>query len=183
NASDFHADPAEWNVGGGGALVVGNPALKNEQGDTWTFGLAFSSPFTHELLNSINGTIDWYSAEVTDPIAVLATTSVINSCYNINGLNPNFTLDDPNGYCSLIERDAVDGGIERVYIAFENQDRLEISGVDLALRWSAPMADLGLGMLPGALSINANMNFLLDQVQRFSGSADQVADYAGYSGA
>jgi iron complex outermembrane receptor protein len=182
-ASDFHADPNEWNVGGGGALVVGNANLKNEQGDTWTFGLAFSSPFTHELLNSITGTIDWYQAKVTDPIAVLATTSVVNSCYNINGLNPNFTLDDPNGYCSLIERDPVDGAIERVYIAFENQDKLEISGVDVALRWGAPLADLGLSSLPGALSINANMNFLLDQVQRFSGSADQVADYAGYTGA
>ena len=26
---------------------------------------------------------------------------------------PGFSLDDPNGYCSLIERDPVDGGIER----------------------------------------------------------------------
>src|SRR5690606_21691249 len=133
-------------------------------------------------LSGINGTLDWYSAEVGDPIAVLATSTVVNSCYNINGLNPTFTLDDPNDYCRLIERDPVDGGIERVYIAFENQDRLEISGVDVALRWSAPMADLGLESLPGVLSISSNMNFLLDQIQRFSGSADQVADYAGYSG-
>src|SRR5690606_31901795 len=86
-------------------------------------------------------------------------------------------------YCDLIERDPVDGAIERVYIAFENQDRLEISGVDVALRWSVPLADLGIDSLPGALSINTNMNILIDQVQRFSGSADQVADYAGYSGA
>lgn len=183
NASEFHADRNEWNIGGGGALVVGNPRLRNEQGDTWTLGAAFTSPFEHELLSTITGTVDWYKARVSDPIAVLATATVVNSCYNINGLNPGFSLDDPNGYCSLIERDPVDGGIERVYIAFENQDRLEISGVDVAVRWSAQMADLGLQSLPGALSINTNMNFLIDQVQRHVGSADQVADYAGYTGA
>src|SRR5690606_197135 len=141
--------------------------LRNERGDTWTFGMAFSSPFDHELLSGINGTVDWHNAEVSDPIAVLATTTVVNSCYNINGLNPGFTLDDPNDYCSRTERDPVDGGIARVFIAFEHQDRLEISGVDVALRWSAPMADLGLESLPGVLSISSNMNFLLDQEQRF----------------
>src|SRR5690606_18059185 len=41
----------------------------------------------------------------------------------------------------------------------------------------------GLESLPGRLAINSNMNFLIDQVQRFTGSADRVADYAGYTGA
>ena len=50
NVSEFHGDPNGWNVGGGGALVVGNPDLKNEQGDTWTLGAALTSPFEHPLL-------------------------------------------------------------------------------------------------------------------------------------
>src|SRR5690606_39461592 len=62
DTSEFHEDPMEWNLGGGTSLIVGNPDLKNEQGDTWTLGLAFSLPFRHELLNGINGTVDWYSA-------------------------------------------------------------------------------------------------------------------------
>ena len=183
NASDFHADPNEWNVGTGGALVVGNPNLRNEEGDTWTWGIAFRSPFDGPVLSGLTGTLDWYKARVSDPINVLATSTIVNSCYNINGLNPTFSLDDPNGYCSLIERDPVDGGIERVYLSFANQDRLEISGVDLAFRWTAPLADLGLDNAPGVLSINSNMNFLLDQIQRFTGSSDEIADYAGFDGA
>ncbi len=183
DSSDFHADPAEWNVAGGGALVVGNPNLRNEEGDTWTLGAAFRLPFQRPLLANITGTLDWYKARVSDPINVLATSTIVNSCYNINGLNPGFSLDDPNGYCSLIERDPVDGGIERVYLSFDNQDRLEISGVDLAIRWTAPLADLGLRNAPGMLSINTNMNFLLDQIQRFTGSSEEIADYAGFSGA
>jgi iron complex outermembrane receptor protein len=183
NASDFHADPNEWNVGGGGALVVGNPNLRNEEGDTWTLGAAFRFPFRGPAVSNITGTVDWYKARVSDPIAVLTTATIVNSCYNINGLNPTFSLDDPNGYCSLIERDPVDGAIERVYLSFSNQDRLEISGVDVAVRWTAALADLGLRNAPGTLSINTNMNFLIDQIQRFAGSSDEIADYAGYSGA
>jgi hypothetical protein len=175
DSSDFHADPDEWNVATGGALVVGNPNLRNEQGDTWTMGMAFRSPAERPLLG-VSGTLDWYKARVGDPINVLATSTIVNSCYNINGLNPSFSLDDPNGYCSLIERDPVDGGIERVYLSFDNQDRLEISGVDLALSWNAPVAR-------GNLSVNTNMNVLLDQIQRFTGSSDEIADYAGFSGA
>jgi outer membrane receptor protein involved in Fe transport len=183
NSSDFHADPSEWNVATGGALVVGNPNLRNEEGDTWTMGMAFSSPAQGPLLGGISGTIDWYKAKVSDPINVLATSTIVNSCYNINGLNPSFSLDDPNDYCSLIERDPVDGGIERVYLSFDNQDKLEISGVDLAVRWAAALSDLGLENASGVLSINTNMNFLLDQIQRFTGSSDEIADYAGFTGA
>jgi iron complex outermembrane recepter protein len=183
NNSDFHADPSQWNVAGGSALVVGNPNLQNERGDTWTWGMAFRSPFQRPLLSGISGTLDWYKARVSDPINVLATTSIVNSCYNINGLNPSFSLDDPSGYCSLIERNPVSGAIERVYLSFDNQDRLEISGVDLAVRWTAALADLGLRNAPGMLSINTNMNFLIDQIQRFAGSSDEIADYAGFDGA
>lgn len=181
NSSEFHADPNSWDMGGGGALVVGNPNLRNEQGDTWTLGAAFSSPFEHELLSGITGTVDWYKARVTDPVELLQTSTIINSCYNINGLNPGFTLEDPNGFCSLLERDPGTGAITRVFIEYANQGKLQISGVDVSLRWGAALADLGLGSLPGALSINSNMNFLTEQTQRYG--VNDIADYAGYGGA
>ena len=181
NTSEFHADPTGWNVGGGGALVVGNPNLRNEQGDTWTMGAAITSPFEHPLLESITGTIDWYKARVTDPVELLQTVNIVNSCYNINGLNPNFSLDDPKGFCSLLERDPGTGAIQRAYIEYANQGRLQISGVDVSVRWNAAMADLGLESLPGSLSINANMNFLLEQTQRYG--IDFLGDYKGFGGA
>lgn len=181
NSSEFHGNPTAWDVGGGGALVVGNPELRNEQGDTWTLGAAFTSPFQHELLSGLTGTIDWYQAKVSDPVELLQTSTIINSCYNVNGLNPGFTLDDPNGFCSLLERDPGTGAITRVYIEYANQGKLQISGVDVAMRWNAALSDLGLESLPGALSISTNMNFLTEQVQRYG--VNDIADYAGYDGA
>ena len=108
--------------------MVGNPNLRNEKGDTWTLGMAFRSPAERPLLG-VAGTLDWYKARVGDPINVLATSTIVNSCYNINGLNPSFSLDDPNGYCSLIERDPVDGGIERGEAADE-LDQAIVRAVD-----------------------------------------------------
>ena len=55
----------------------------------------------------MTGTVDWYEARVSDPIDVQRTAAIINSCYNINGSNPNLDLNDPSGYCALIERDPV----------------------------------------------------------------------------
>ncbi len=181
NASEFHADPVGWNVAGGGALVIGNPDLRNEQGDTWTLGAAFTSPFEHPLLESLTGTVDWYRARVTDPVELLQMTNIVNSCYNMNGLNPTFALDDPKGYCSLIERDPGTGGITRAYIQYTNQGRLQIEGIDLNVRWNAATADIGLGMLPGSVSLNTNINFLLEQTQRYG--VDFLGDYTGFGGA
>src|SRR5690606_5985594 len=176
NASEFHVNQNDWDVGGGAALVVGNPNLENERGDTWTLGLAFRSPFRRPQLQTITGTVDWYKAKVTDPIEVQSTGTIINSCFNINGLNPTYSLDDPYGFCELIERDPVSGGILRVYNSFGNEGKLEISGIDVSLRWSSAS-----GTLPGVLSVNTNMNYLIDQIQRYG--ADRLGDYAGFSGA
>jgi iron complex outermembrane recepter protein len=181
NASEFHTNQALWDVGGGGALIVGNALLRNEQGDTWTLGAAFASPFEHPLLSSITGTIDWYRAEVTDPIEVLQTGTIINTCYNINGLNPSFSLQDPLDYCGLIERDPASGAIVRVYNTFANQGKLEISGVDASLRWTASFEDMGLESVPGALQISTNFNYLIDQIQRYG--ADRIGNFAGFGGA
>jgi len=176
NASEFHINPNDWNVAGGTGLVVGNPNLKNERGDTWTFGVAFRSPAQRPQLASITGTIDWYKAKVSDPIEVQQTGTIINSCFNVNGLNPTYSLDDPYGFCELIERDPVSGAIVRVYNQFGNLGKLEISGVDVSLRWSSAP-----GTLPGTLSVNTNWNYLIDQVQRYG--ADELGDYAGFQGA
>jgi outer membrane receptor protein involved in Fe transport len=182
NASDFHTNPA-WDVPGGVALVVGNPALRNEKGDTWTVGLVLASPFEHPLLSRLSGTVDWYEARVTDPIEVQATTAVVNSCFNVNGANPTYSLDDAGGYCALIERDPSSGAITRVYNTYGNQGKAVIRGMDFTLRWSATLSDLGMGGAPGTVSVDTQGNYLIDQIQRFSGSTDRFADYAGFAGA
>jgi iron complex outermembrane recepter protein len=143
--------------------------------------VAFSSPFEHALLRRISGTVDWYEARVTDPIEVQQTSQIVNSCYNVNGLNPGYSLSDPEGFCGLIERDPTSGAIVRVYNTFGNQGKLVIRGVDMSVRWTATMEDLGLASLPGTLSVSVNGNFLVDQIQRYGAAGTD--DFAGFGGA
>jgi hypothetical protein len=120
---------------------------------------------------------------VSNPIDVTRTAAIINSCYNINGSNPTLSINDPNGYCSLIQRDQVSGAISRIFNPYENQDKLVIRGLDVGLNWTAALADLGFESLPGSVSLAVTGNYLMDQIQRYSGSPDKLADYAGFNGA
>ncbi len=79
---------------------AGNPDLKSEKGDTYTAGLVFNSPFEHPLAQRITATVDWYKIKISDPIDVLSGQLVLNACFNVNGQNPNYDLNDPQGTAS-----------------------------------------------------------------------------------
>jgi iron complex outermembrane recepter protein len=162
-------------------LLQGNPRLRNEQGDTWTIGLALRAPFEHALLRRTTATVDWYEVRIKDPIEVVSSTQIVNSCFNVNGVNPTFALNDPNGYCALIERSPLSGGIERIFNSYTNQGKFVIRGIDTTLNWSAALTDMGMGDAPGMFSVNLAANFLFDQIQRYGVGA--FGDYAGYGGA
>lgn len=181
NATDFHNNLNGFNLGGGSALIIGNPNLKNEKGQTWTLGTAFSLPFQHPLLNRISGTVDWYEALVNNPIEVVSSATVVNSCFNVNGLNPTYSINDPYGFCKQITRDPSTGAQQFIYNSYDNLGKLVIRGVDVSLRWSASMADMGLESVPGTLSLSTQGSYLIDQIQRYG--ADQTDDFAGYGGA
>lgn len=180
-ASEFHQNPNTFTTAGGSALIIGNPDLKNEKGDTWTAGVAFASPFEHALLRRISGTVDWYEARVGNPIEVVSSATVVNSCLNVNGLNPTYSLDDPYGFCSAIRRDPSTGAQQLIFNSYDNLGKLVIRGLDFSLRWNASLVDLGMGSAPGSLAVDINGSYLIDQIQRYG--ADQTDDYAGYGGA
>jgi iron complex outermembrane receptor protein len=182
SSSTFHADPNAFNPVGGVLTFAGDPNLKSEKGDTWTAGLVFNSPFEHPLAQRITATVDWYSIKIKDPIDVLTGQLILNSCFNVDGSNPSYSLSDPSGYCALIERDPTSGAIRTVQAKYANIGAIGVAGIDTAINWSASMAELGLASLPGRLSVNLGANFLTDQSQPVTvGGA--VRNFAGYVGA
>jgi iron complex outermembrane receptor protein len=182
NTSNFHADPNAFVSLGGVLTFAGNPNLKSERGDTWTAGLVFNSPFDHALAQNITATIDWYKIEISDPIDVLSGQLILNACFNVDGTNPTYSLSDPAGYCSLIERDPTSGSIRTIRAQYANIGELSVAGVDASVRWSAPMADIGLTSLPGNLSLAVSANFLTEQNQPVT-VGGEVRNFAGYVGA
>ena len=182
NASTYHVDPNNFTQIGGVLTFAGNSNLKSEKGDTYTAGLVFNSPFEHPLAQRLTATVDWYKIKISDPIDVLSGQLIMNACYNVDGTNPNYALNDPTGYCQLIERDPASGGIRTVTAKYANIGELDVAGIDTSVRWSAPLADMGLASLPGSFSVNVSANFLTDQSQPVTvGGA--IFNFAGYAGA
>ena len=182
SASNFHLSPNNITLVPAVVTFRGDPNLKSEKGDTWTAGLVLQSPFDHALLQRTTMTIDWYSIRIKDAITVQSAQFVLNACFNQDGTNPTYALNDPGGYCSLIVRDAISGAVTSTSTKYANIGENSVKGIDVAVRWSAAMADLGLESVPGTLSLNLGTNFLLEQNQPVTvGGALQ--DYAGYVGA
>ncbi|HEU4625038.1 MAG TPA: TonB-dependent receptor, partial [Steroidobacteraceae bacterium] len=159
--------------GGEIELRSGNPDVKSEKGRTWTFGVVFQSPFEHPLARQLTLAVDWYRAKVTGAIAQVGAQTTYDLCFNRDGVsNPTYSLDDPNGMCRRIARDAVTGDREYVESTYANLGTLQTSGIDLEASWAVRPAELGFEHVPGTLSLDILLNKLLSfESQAFPTSA------------
>jgi len=183
NASNFHLNPNGVVLPPPAVVTFrGDENLKSEKGDTYTAGMVLNSPFEAVLLRRMTATVDWYKITIHDALTVQSSQLVLNACFNQDGSNPTYSLNDPGGYCSLIERDPVSAGVTATRTQYANIGENSVEGVDVALHWNAAMADMGLESLSGSLSLNISTNFLLEQNLPVTvGGALQ--DYSGYVGA
>jgi outer membrane receptor protein involved in Fe transport len=175
NTSPFSADPNNYSGGRGDGVMLqitsGNRDLQSEEGQTWTVGAVIRSPFEHALLSGTTLSLDWYRAKITDAITQVSAQTTYDLCFNRDGAsNPTYSLDDPNGVCRNIVRDATSGAALTVNSTYANTGTVDTSGLDVTLNWRAQLADLGLGDLPGALSLNISYNKLFEfSAQEFVG--------------
>lgn len=173
--SAFSTDPNTFTGGRTDGVMLqvtsGNRNLKSEEGKTWTLGAVIRSPFDHALLAGSAVAIDWYKAKITDAITQISAQTTYDLCFNRDGTsNPNYSIDDPNGVCRNIVRDATTGQAQSVNSTYANTGSITTSGLDVNLSWRAAMADMGLSKLTGALSVNVSFNKVFKfQAQEFVG--------------
>jgi len=158
---------------------IGNPALKSEEGTTWTIGTVLKSPFTSPAASNLTATIDYYHIRINGAITPLTSQIVYSQCLNSNGIS-NPTYDINNTYCQLIRR-AATGATDTVLGIFTNIGYLETGGIDLALDWHAMLSDLGMGSAPGSLFVTLNANWLEKFVVQVA-NGDTPVDYKGSTG-
>jgi len=144
------ADSYEFTRTTAPASTVGNPNVKPEIANTYTFGAVWSQEFGR--LN-VRTSVDWYSIEVQQAITTIPLQSIINNCYNLNGGNP--TYSPSNFYCGLTGRNLTDGTITNVLLANQNVGGFRTKGVDLEtdLRYPLPV---------GALLFNGALSYVYD---------------------
>ncbi|HKU14054.1 MAG TPA: TonB-dependent receptor [Steroidobacteraceae bacterium] len=130
-----------------GGQSVGNPDVEPETADTYTLGVVWGGDLAGL---SVRTSLDWYSIEVKDAITTIPLTTILNSCYNLNGNNPTYSAS--NFFCQLTGRNTADGTITNVLLANQNVGGLRTRGVDLE-------ADLRYPLPHGALVFNGTVNY------------------------
>jgi len=137
------------------AFTSGNPNVKPEIANTYTFGGVWSQEFGG--LN-VRTSVDWYNIEVKQAITTIPLQSIINSCYNLNGGNPSYSAT--NFYCGLTGRNLSDGTITNVLLSNQNVGGFRTKGVDLEtdLRYPLPVGSL---LFNGTLSYVYNWEIQL----------------------
>ena len=82
-------------------LNGGNPALRNEVADSFSYGVIVRPSFVRNLTISV----DYINIKIKDPISSLTVPTIAGACFD----NPDFNAADPangNAFCALIKRDA-----------------------------------------------------------------------------
>jgi iron complex outermembrane receptor protein len=131
----------------------GNPTLTEETADSWSLGVVWQSNFEEPLLANLSASVDYYNIELTEAIGSLAADLAIRACYNAPTAPFNPTYDPNNFYCSLFERNPLNGNIINAQSVNQNLATAITSGVDFQVDWAY---DIG----PGTLSVGWVGNWL-----------------------
>lgn len=157
-AQNFY-DPANIQPSGSSSTwfvnAIGNPNVDPEEATTLTAGVVYQPQTGNALLDGFSSTIDWYSIEIKDMIAVEGGISVYLECL---GASTNPSADPNHPACARITRNPTSGGMQAVDVTYNNTGFTEINGIDLGFNWNGDMATLGFDNLPGTLSITTMFN-------------------------
>jgi outer membrane receptor protein involved in Fe transport len=151
------------------ARVGGNPNLGPEEGDTTTFGLAWSP----EFLDGFSATVDYWEVELEQAITALGASTVLDECYR----NQHPTL------CNNITR-LPGGNLNAVETLQQNISTETAKGWDFAanynmntdiglwkFRWLGTLLDEREQVVPGAIPLDAAGRF--ETRGAFGGSSNQ----------
>jgi outer membrane receptor protein involved in Fe transport len=119
--------------------------------------------------------VDFYNIEISDAIATFNGFQIYSNCFNANGVsNPGYSINDPKGFCALINRDAGTGAASTVEELYLNTGSISTAGVDLQVNWQH---DVGSGSF--------YMNHLVSYLDKFDTQttpSDPVLHYKGTLG-
>ena len=155
------------------ALSGGNPNLRNERADSFTFGAVLRPRF----VSGLELAVDYVDIRISDPIANLTVAQIAQGCFD----NPAFNANDPakgNAFCALIRRDG-NGQVQSssdspgVALGYVNGKRIRLSGVQAALGWRTDLSRVGV---PGVLEIGGDLFHLRRRLIDVTGVAPARSD-------
>jgi outer membrane receptor protein involved in Fe transport len=154
-------------------LTGGNPNLRNEVADSFTFGVIVEPRWIPNLQISV----DYIDIEIADPIVSLTPAAIAGACFD----NANFNTADPangNQFCSLIRRDAngqvpIDFTNPAVTTGFVNGALIQYSGIEGTLAYRTGLDGLGIG---GNLLTSGSLTYVRERFNSPTGVNVQRTD-------
>ena len=133
----------------------GNPLVKPEKSDSYTFGVVLQPSF----LRGFSATVDYYHIKVKDAITTPTNADLLVNCFGTaTAANAGAGLPAGaagNTACTQIRRNPLTGGLDGdptttpgLFGALTNQGKLKTDGIDVALNYRTPvpfLAFLGEG--------------------------------------
>lgn len=116
------------------SFFYGNPDLKEETSDTYTFGVVFQPSF----IQGFSASLDYYDIKVSDYVNTLAggVQGIINNCFASGDINSSACFFAPLGV-PLVYRSET--GEMKVNAPIANVSKLETKGVDLQVNYAIPV--------------------------------------------
>jgi iron complex outermembrane receptor protein len=133
--------------------VSGNPNLKNEQADSYTFGTVIRPRW----IPGLNISADYINISLKDSIVSLGGDDILNACYDASAY--------PSTFCGLITRDST-GQITLIKEGYYNAAIQKLKAVTAQLAYQADLSRLGLGPNSGAINLSFNFYHVIDQYQK-----------------
>jgi outer membrane receptor protein involved in Fe transport len=125
----------------------GNPAVSPEKADTYSAGVVFQPTFVPNLSTSV----DWYSINVQDAIAILGAQNIVNLCFQGQAQA-----------CSFITRNPATNEISGMLDLYQNINAQKVSGVDVEADYQLALGgnrSLGFRMIGSYLNEFVLNNF------------------------
>ncbi|MGO2168227.1 MAG: TonB-dependent receptor domain-containing protein [Pseudoalteromonas sp.] len=159
---DFEFESEDNNYSPG----TGNPNLKEETADTYTFGVTLAP----EFLGGFNLAIDYYDIAIVDAIDEISNENIMSECYDSEA-----AWGDDNEFCNDITRNS-EGNIIKILQREYNLDELTARGYDVVATYKVDIGNYG------NISLKADYNHVIENSQTYEGldGKDVTTQYAGY---
>ena len=145
---------------------TGNPNLKEETADTYTFGITVSP----EFLDGFNLAVDYYDIAIVDAIDEISNENIMRECYDSEA-----AWGSDNEYCNDITRND-EGNIVKILQREYNLDELTARGYDVVATYKYDIGSYG------NLSFKLDYNHIIENSQTYEGldGSSVTSQYAGY---
>ena len=166
-----------------GVDVLGNLALKPEEGTTFTAGVVWKSPWENQWLSRLQGSVDYYNIKIDKAILTPTPNQIVAACYNYYGTNPTFSPTNVN--CDGILRSG--GDILFVYdpnngyaeFTASNGGHQKTSGIDIQFDYGFDLEWLGAPSSWGSVRMGAVLTHVIEFKQQDPFAGSKELDFAG----